>query len=325
MDDPLRIITEAEGVFLRREALDWGYTDKMIRTRLRAREWHRVRHGAYCFRDQWDPLFAEDRHLLLARAVLRTTPGPVALSHTTALIAHGVDVWGADLSRVHVTRLDEGAGRIEKDVRHHVGKVKPGRKDVDDVEGLPVMGVARAVIEAASILNTESALVSADSSLFHRRCTPDDLRAVFETCNHWPGSQKIHVVLNRMDGRHESVGETRSDHLFWRQGLPRPVPQLKIYDHNRVCVARLDFAWPELGVWGEFDGLGKYIKFLKKGQRPEDAVIEEKNRENLVRALTGWMCGRIVNDDLTIPQLTAQRFEHLFRLAASARAKSQAI
>jgi hypothetical protein len=92
MDDPLRIITEAEGVFLRREALDWGYTDKMIRTRLRAREWHRVRHGAYCFRDQWDPLFAEDRHLLLARAVLRTTPGPVALSHTTALIAHGVDV-----------------------------------------------------------------------------------------------------------------------------------------------------------------------------------------------------------------------------------------
>jgi hypothetical protein len=46
MDDPLRIITDAKGVFLLREDLEWGFTDKMIRARLRAREWHRVRHVA---------------------------------------------------------------------------------------------------------------------------------------------------------------------------------------------------------------------------------------------------------------------------------------
>jgi hypothetical protein len=317
MDDPLRIITEAKGVFLRREALDWGYTDKAIRSRLRAGEWHRVRHGAYCFRDQWGPLFAEERHLLLAKAVLRTTPGPVALSHTTALIAHGVDVWGADLSRVHVTRLDKGAARLERDAVHHVGKVRED-EEVTDVGWMPVFAVARAVIESASILATESALVSADSSLHKKLCTPDDLRAVFEAFNQWPGSQKIHLVLNRADGRHESAGETRSDHLFWRQGLPQPVPQWEVYD-NGWLVARLDFAWPKLGVWGEFDGEGKYIKFLKKGQKPEDAVIEEKNRENLVRALTGWMCGRIVHADLNTPRLTGQRFEQLFKLAERAR------
>ena len=318
MDDPLRIISEAHGVFLRREALECGYTDKAIRSRLRAHAWHRVRHGTYCFMDQWAPLFAEERHLVLAKAVLRTTPGPVALSHTTALLAHGVAVWGAALDRVHVTRLDDGASREEKDVKHHVGKVGPA--DVTQVGGLPVMAVPRAVIEAASILETQSALVSADSSMFRKLCTPDDLRAAFEACHHWPGSQKIHVVLNRMDGRHESVGETRSDYLFWRHGLPQPVPQWKVYDYNGIFVARLDFAWPELGVWGEFDGQGKYLKFLKQGQRPEDAVIEEKNRENLVRALTGWMCGRIVHDDFRTPRLTAERFEQLFRLAGNARA-----
>lgn len=318
MDDPLRIISAAKGVFLRREALEWGYTDKAIRSRLRARAWHRVRHGAYCFMDQWEPLFAEDRHLVLAKAVLRTTPGPIALSHTTALIAHGVAVWGADLSRVHVTRLDDGAARLERDVVHHVGKVRED-EEIAQVDWLPVVTVARAVIEAASILRTESALVSADSSLHHGLCTPDDLRAVFDAFNHWPGSQKIHLVLNRADGRHESVGETRSDHLFWRQGLPQPVPQWEVYDHNGIFVARLDFAWPKLGVWGEFDGKGKYIKFLKNGQKPEDAVLDEKNRENLVRALTGWMCGRIVHDDFKTPRLTAQRFEQLFKLAANAR------
>ena len=44
------------------------------------------------------------------------TPGPIAFSHTTSLILQGVDVWDADLSRVHVTRLDEGAARRQRDV-----------------------------------------------------------------------------------------------------------------------------------------------------------------------------------------------------------------
>jgi hypothetical protein len=319
MDDPLRIISEAEGVFLRREALECGYSDKAIRARLRAREWHRVRHGAYCFRDQIEPLYPEQRHLLLARAVLRTTPGPIALSHTTALLAHGVAVWGAPLHRVHVTRLDDGAARLERDVVHHVGQVRAD-EEVDHVDGMPVVGVARAVIEAASILGTESALVSADSSLHKALCTPEELHARFAACHHWPGSQKIHIVLNRMDGRHESPGETRSAYLFWRQGLPQPEPQWEIYDHHGILVACVDFAWPWLGVFGEFDGAVKYGKLLKPGQSPEDAVIAEKDRENLVRELTGWLCGRLVNSDLAAPGRTAERFRRLFRQAERAGA-----
>lgn len=318
MDDPLRIITDADGVFLRREALECGYTDKLIRSRVRAGDWVRVRHGAYCFADRWASLTPEQRHLVLARAVLRTTPGPVALSHTTALVAHGVAVWGATLDRVHVTRLDSGAGRIERDVVHHVGRVTGA--EVVGVDGMPVIRPARAVVESASILRTEWGLVSADSALHLRRCSPEEVHAAFVACSHWPGSQKIHVVLNRMDGRHESPGETRSDYLFWRQGLPRPVPQWKIFDHNGLLYARLDFAWPELGVWGEFDGRVKYLGLLREGQQPHDAVLEEKRREDTVRELTSWLCGRIVNADLASPQQTAQRFRMLFGQAARAGA-----
>ena len=45
----------------------------------------------------------------------------VALSHVSGVIDWDIPTWGLDLSRVHVTRLDGGAGRLEGDVVHHEG------------------------------------------------------------------------------------------------------------------------------------------------------------------------------------------------------------
>ncbi len=308
MDDPLRIIATAHGVFLRSEALECGYDDKAIAKMLRARIWRRVRHGCYCFADVWATYSPEERHLCLARAVLRTTPGPVVLSHTTALLLHGIAVWGADLTRVHVTRLDKGAGRRERDVEHHVGLVT--EDDVMEIDGLPVVVAERAVLEAATLLSMEAALVSADSALNREKCTPDDLRSLFARMNHWPGSQHIHVVLHHMDGRAESVGETRGRVLFWRQGLPRPELQFKVYDGGRL-VAVTDFVWHEKKAFGEFDGKVKYGRLLKPGQDPGEVVFAEKIREDMVRELTGYGCGRLVWVDLSRPEKTGERFRRL--------------
>ena len=261
----------------------------------------------------WSTYTEEERHLVLARAVLRSTPGPVALSHTTALIAHGIAVWGADLSRVHVTRLDRGAARIERDVVHHVGTCRAD--EVLEMDGLPVVVAARAVVEAATVLGLESALVSADSSLFLRRTDPTELFAMFARMHHRPGSQKIHVVLHHMDGRAESVGETRSRFLFWRQGLPRPELQFEVYDGAGNLVAVTDFAWHQHRVFGEFDGRVKYTRLLRKGEDAGDAVFREKQREDLVRSLTGYRCGRLIWVDLARPAQTGTRFRDLLRWA----------
>lgn len=309
MDDPLRVIAESDGVFLRREALECGYSDKLIAARLRGRHWHRVRHGAYCFADVWAISTPEERHLILARAVLRTTPGPVALSHTTALVAHGIATWDVDLTRVHVTRLDAGAGRRERDVEHHVGLCP--ERDVMVVDGLPVVVPARAVIEAATLLSVEAGLVAADSALFRAACSVEDLRRTFDRFSHWPGSQRIHVVLHHMDGRSQSAGETRSRFLFWRQGLPVPELQFEVRDEHGRLVAATDFAWHEQRAFGEFDGMLKYVRLLRPGETPADAVFREKQREDRVRELTGYRCGRLVWADLATPATTAARFRTL--------------
>jgi hypothetical protein len=64
-------------------------------------------------------------------------------------------------------------------------------------------------------------------------------------------------------------------------GLPDPVRQLNVFGPDGRFDARVDLAWPELGIFIELDGQ------QHKGQPVYDA-----NRETAVVAATGWLCGR---------------------------------
>jgi len=76
-------------------------------------------------------------------------------------------------------------------------------------------------------------------------------------------------------------------------GLPDPVRQLWIEDAH----ARLDLAWPELGLFVELDGQHH------KGQPVYDA-----RRETAVVAATGWLCGRFTWSEVVgVPRSTARR------------------
>jgi very-short-patch-repair endonuclease len=80
-------------------------------------------------------------------------------------------------------------------------------------------------------------------------------------------------------------------------------------------VARLDFAWPELKVWLEFDGREKYVKFLNEGESVVDVVLREKKRESDIAELTGWRCIRITWADLERPTATVARIIAMLRVA----------
>lgn len=314
MDDRLRAIEMAHGVFLRREILEHGYDDEAIGRALRLKLWWRVRHGAYCSYDTWAGADELERHLIRARAVLRQQRGKVALSHVSSLIAQRVAVWNVDLSRVHITRLDGGVGRTTRDVVHHASRLRD--TDVREAGGILMTRPAQAAMEAATVNPLESALVSADSALHQGLATPDELEDAYRRMEGWPGSRPLRLVAALADGRAESPGETRTLHLCWKHGLPRPEQQFSVYDEDGTLIGITDFAWPQHGVLGEFDGRQKYGRLLRPDQDPADVVFAEKRREDRLREVTGWSMIRIVWSDLQTPVATAGRIARMLRSAA---------
>ena len=105
---------------------------------------------------------------------------------------------------------------------------------------------------------------------------------------------------------------------MWTQHLPEPVLQFEVYDENGNLIGVTDFAWPDYGLLGEFDGKIKYGRLLKDGETTSDVVVREKEREDRIREITRWMMIRYVWRDLYQPMTTAARTRRLMRMPKAA-------
>ncbi|HEY3527972.1 MAG TPA: hypothetical protein VGK78_02390 [Nocardioides sp.] len=297
------------GVLLRREALALGYDDHTIYRNLRAGVWHRIRMGAYVDARIWEAQDEIGRHRLTARAVLKAAHSSAVLTHVSSVLEHEAAVFDMDLSEVHITRTDGKAGRREAGVVHHHGDL-----DVDEVEivhGLPVSSAGRSAIELTTMTGMESSLVSLNWLLRVEAVTKSDLEALVARFRHWPGSLRSDLVVRLADGRCGWPGEARTGHLLWSQHIPPAEPQHEIRDAKGHLIGTVDFAWPEFGVFLEFDGAIKYERLRKDGETVQDVIRREKRREEQICALTGWVCIRITWDDLARPNTTARRIRAL--------------
>jgi hypothetical protein len=293
--DPLTV-----PVMLRRELIEQGWNDKAIARLLRSATWRRVRHGAYVDVAQWNGLDHAGRHLALARTVLRQARTDVALSHCSAAVLRGAPTWGLPLSEVDLTRIDGRLGRREASVRQHSGALTD--EDLTSFRDLPVTSPTRVALEVTTQLAVEPAMGVVSHLLHTRQTTPELLekryRSTDNPLTHWPGSRTTDLVLRLSDSRFESIGEVRTFYAMFKHGLPMPIPQYEILDGSGRVVAVVDFAWPDIGVFLEFDGRIKYEKLLREGERASDVVVREKKREDLVRHLTTWRCIRVVWSEL---------------------------
>ncbi|MEJ7833051.1 MAG: type IV toxin-antitoxin system AbiEi family antitoxin domain-containing protein [Nocardioides sp.] len=315
MDPVLKSICDLHGVFLRREAEDLGYHDVTIAKLVRGGEWQRVRRGAYVYGETWTSLTTQDRYGLLCRAVVRQAKTKVVLSHASSGNEWAAPLWEADLSEVHVTREDGRTGRREAGVAQHRGRLIEGDHMLH--KGLRIMSATRTALELTTLFDTEHALVDIDNFLHRQLTTPEQLESRYRLMNHWPDTLRTDLILRLADGRAESVGETRIRYLCWMYGLPAPIPNYPIRDRHGRVIHRVDLAWPELGLFLEFDGKVKYQRHLKGGETVTDAVLREKRREELICELTGWRCIRVVWADLYTPAATADRIRAMFRTAAA--------
>jgi hypothetical protein len=236
-------------------------------------------------------------------AVMRTANCECVLSHVSAAVCLGADVWDLDLESVHLARFDHKSGRRDAGVVQHCGLLTPGEVVPNGV--LPSTSAVRTALDVTTITDVEHALVVVSSILHKKLATQAELHEAARSMTHVPGSLTTDLVLLLADERFDGPGEARTFHALWRQGFDAPIPQYPVHDRFGNVVAFLDFAWPQYGVWLEFDGRVKYEKLLKPGETASDIVIREKDREDLVRRLTGWICVRITWADLNDPRRIA--------------------
>src|ERR1700712_1100910 len=292
------------GLFLRRDAIRPGYDDRDLVRALRHKQIVRIRQGTYAPAETWQAADPPGRHLLTAQGVALTHGRRVALSHTTGALAWGLRLWRPDLTKVHVTRLVGTTGRVQPDVVYH--------RDAWDPEGVwaqdehLLLDPVTCALQAASRTSVTQGVVILDSLIDLDLGDEDTLSATYATMSRSPFTRRLQVAVRLTRRGAESVGESLSRDLFFKHHLPEPELQYKVYDRGRL-VGITDFAWPEYGLLGEFDGKIKYGRLLKPGDDPGEVVFREKQREDQLREVTGSGMTRYTFGDLYVPLATAAR------------------
>lgn len=278
---------------------------------LRKGVWIRLRRGAYTLRESYESLDPVGRHRVLVHAVVTALGLNVAVSHTSAAVVYGLPTWGLDLSRVHVTRLDTGAGRIEGDVLHHAGEI--AASGISHHDGLRIVPPGRAVVEVAALSSFEVGVVVADNALHLGMATKDELHELLASIRSWPGARTVSAVVPFADGRAESPGESRNRVLCHEEDLPIPELQQEIRDGTGQLVGRVDGLFREEHTVMEFDGRLKY-----SGDDAGERTFQEKRREDRLREL-GFEVVRVTWADLDYPRYTAMRIRRAFERARARR------
>ncbi len=304
-------------IALRKELIALGYTDRSLARAVEQGALGKPRRGAYVDGPIWATLTKEERYAVRVRATLRQACADAVASHASSLLFLGALTWGVPMDVVHTTRKDGKAGRTEAGIKQHRGALVAG--DLVRVGDVECTAPMRATLEVATLVGVEPALVVLNHFLRRGDFTAEDIRGRYEAgMERWPDSLSTDLVLRLGDPRIASVGESRTLFFLWRNHFPAPVPQLEVSD-GPLFLAFLDFAFPDLGIWIEFDGKEKYVKHLRKGESVADAVIREKQRESRIAELTGWRCIRITWSDLADPVSLARRIRVAIDAVAAAR------
>jgi len=296
-----------DDIRLARELVQNGLSPVDIRSAVRVGSLRRLRRGAYVDAAELDEDLARLHRRLITATLKQGHPGSV-VSHGSSAVLRGLGVPQCALERVHLTRNRNGGGQRRAWLQVHGHPLPDGH--VVDVDGVPATSLPRTVVDLACTLPVADAVAVGDGAL-RLGATPPDLTTVLGEVGARRGIGTARRALELLDPRSESYGESVSRVLMLERGLPAAEPQLLVRDERGHVVARVDFAWPALGVVGEFDGRVKYGRDLAPGQDPAEALWREKVREDLIRDL-GWQVVRWIWADLHHPAAWFARLERAF-------------
>ena len=221
----------------------------------------------------------------------------------SAALIWGCDAVGMD-GQVHLVQRHNQQRSAHPQVQRHSVTLRAGETDV--VDGYPVTGLARTVVDCARMLAAHRALVIADSAL-RRGLTADALAVALHLGAGSRGIRQAREVLALSDANAESPGESWLRLVVVQGGLPYPELQIPIDTHlGRKYV---DLGWRELQVAVEFDGR---VKYETASGGASLAFYDEKRRQDALEEL-GWVVVRVMWEDLHQPDALVTRLWHAIR------------
>jgi very-short-patch-repair endonuclease len=253
----------------------------LTKNQLHGPVWRRLFPDVYVHRD------APDDHLFRARAAAGVfLPGAVVTGVSAAAL------WGVDLT------AEEDDVELTVPPHRHPVRV-PGlrvrRAPLPDEDVVRRLGVAvtcppASAARIAAALPLDEAVIAVDRLVAAGLVELDPVRAHVAAMR-GAGCARARRVVELADGLAESPQETRLRLLLRRSGLPAPVAQFVVRDEQGRLLARVDFAWPELRVALEYDGLWH----AEAGQFRRD-----RQRLNRLHA-AGWLVLFVTAADLHRP------------------------
>jgi hypothetical protein len=260
-------------------------------TRARKREFIAVFRGVYVRADLWNAMGPDERYRARVKAAAALADRDLVFAYQSAAAQWRLPWVGGWPHQAHILENAATGGRSKAMLLRHTVGIPA---DLVEIDGLTVTSLARTVVDLARSASFGPAVAVADAAL-HRTAHPlagvprtfltrDDLLRELDGVPFRHGLAKGHRVIDFADGAADRPGESMSRVNMHLMGLPRPQLQVPIVgDSGRIWI--VDFWWPEFNLIGEFDGHRKYTdpEFLR-GRTPEQAVIDEKDREDDLRA-----------------------------------------
>ena len=292
--------------------LEAGLSDRAVHRQVRDGRLVRVRPGWFVDAEQYRGLRQEEKTLLAYQAYVRTSAVSPVLCLASAALVHGLRMYRVP-TRIHTLSIPgHGTHNGGPAVVRHQAPLPDS--DVVELQGIRVTSGECTLLDCARFLPFPDAVVLADQA----RALSVPRARLEKRLPEWKGQRGVRrarKVLDFMDVRAESVGETLTRLMLAEWGLPEPRIQWVI--EGRSGRYRADFAWPEHRLVLEFDG---ELKYAHLGPQTVASVLrDERRRETEIQEL-GWTVIRIGWWDVTsAPAATVARIDKALHAGGARR------
>ncbi|BDZ37409.1 hypothetical protein [Microbacterium suwonense] len=302
-------VTRARALILTRAQLRGrGHSERDIEHLVASEVLRRVRNDRYVAVDDWRGLWNEGRHLVevVATHLNSAEPGPVFWGPSAAVL-HALPLYRLAPKNVHTAILGARHGRTVAGVVWH--RIPVDSADIVEIDGIRCTSLDRTILDLACASSAPVSLSAADAALRREAVVGQvqdaDVAGEWQARmldraehSHRPGIVQARRIIRFADGRAQLPGESVSRLHLRNLGFADPDLQVHVVG-SAGDDYWLDFGFPRLRCFGEFDGKGKYLDDELRGtMSAEEVVLAEKRREDDIRGVTGWRMARWGSSDL---------------------------